>query len=156
MPVIKSYYQTTPITEEELQNAIRSCKDQENKVYQLFKKFVVMTSWDVYDVYNELIEPIMKTSVNRSLHNLEQLNIIQQIGSIKADTGRPVLLYKLINSTEESILKRLNPEIPKSIKLDIICENGKLNLEKMLDQMDYKLDLISKTFNIQIKDYGTN
>ena len=150
MPVIKSYYETTPIDEATLIEAIKSCKDQENKIYHIYKKYVCMTSWDVYDVYNELIGPIQKTSVGRSIHTLEQNGVIEQIGTIpNGDSGRPVFLYRLINADAEKIERRLNTSIPKTLKLDIVINNsGKIDIEKMIEQLDNKLNLLSETFNL--------
>lgn len=149
MPVIKSYYETTPIDEVTLIEAINSCKDQENKIYQIFKKFVCMTSWDVYDVYNELVGPILKSSVGRSMNTLEANGVIEQIGSIPGDAGRPVFLYRLVNSTLEQIERKLNTSIPKTLKLDIVInDSGKIDVEKMIEQLDNKLNLLSETFNL--------
>lgn len=149
MPVIKSYYETTPIDEATLIEAINSCKDQENKIYQIFKKFVCMTSWDVYDVYNELVGPILKSSVGRSMNTLEANGVIEQIGSIPGDAGRPVFLYRLVNSTLEQIERKLNTSIPKTLKLDIVInDSGKIDVEKMIEQLDNKLNLLSETFNL--------
>lgn len=146
---IKSYYETTDIDQETLMKAINTCKDQETKIYNIFKKYVCMTSWDVYDVYNILIGPIQKTSVGRSITNLENYGVIEQIGTIPADTGRPVFLYKLTDASKEFIERRMNTNIPKTIKLDIkLNENGKLDIEQIVSELDKKLNILSETFNI--------
>lgn len=147
--VIKGYYETTPIDEGLLREAIYSCKDQENKIYRIFKQFVCMTSWDVYDVYNELIGPIHKTSVSRAIHTLQSNGVIQQIGTIPGDEGRPVYLYRLIDADKEMIERKLNTSIPRHVKVDVIIgEDGKMDIEKMVEQFDEKLNLLSETFNI--------
>jgi len=151
MPVtIKSYYKTTPIDDETLANAIINAKDQENKIYQIFKKYGCMSSWDVYDVYNELVSPILMSSVGRSINTLLKQNIISSIGTITGDAGRPVNLYELVNETNETIERKYNNQIPKSIKLDLIFNNdGDIDVEKMVENLDLVLSNISVKFNIK-------
>lgn len=151
MPVtIKSYYKTTPIDEETLANAIASAKDQENKIYQLFKKYGVMTSWDVYDVYNEIVGPILLTSVARSINTLLKQNIISSMGTVIGDAGRPVNIYELVNSNKESVERMYNNQIPKSIKLDLIFDNdGQIDVDKMVENLDLVLSKISVKFDLK-------
>lgn len=150
MPItIRSYYETTPVTDEQLNQYIRVSRNQEEKVYNLFKRFGCMTSWDVYDVYNQLVGPILKSSVGRSINTLETLGVIQQIGSIPGDTNRPVFLYKLINGNLDRISKNMSIPVPKTIRLDVVFNNeGKIDIDKMIKQLDIKLNLLSETFNI--------
>lgn len=147
---IKSYYKTTPIDEETLANAIASAKDQENKIYQLFKKYGVMTSWDVYDVYNEIVGPILLTSVARSINTLLKQNIISSMGTVIGDAGRPVNIYELVNSNKESVERMYNNQIPKSIKLDLIFDNdGQIDVDKMVENLDLVLSKISVKFDLK-------
>lgn len=150
MPVvIKSYYETTPIDEGTLIEAIRSAKNQEKKVYELFKKYVCMTAWDLYDVHNELVGPIHITSIRRAIDTLQKNDIIQQIGTIPGDEGRPVFLFRLVDANKEVIERKLNTSIPKYVKLDVIFTiDGQIDIEKMIEQLDDKLNLLSETFNI--------
>jgi hypothetical protein len=149
MPVIKSYYKTTPIDDETLGRAIASAKDQENKIFQIFKKYGCMTTWDVYDVYNEMVGPIIPSSVGRSINTLIKLNIISSIGTIPGDQGRPVNLYELNQSLPDVIERRQTQQIPKSIKLDLVfTEDGDIDTEKIIDNMDLLLSRISRKFNI--------
>lgn len=147
--VIKSYYETTPIDELTLIEAIKSAKNQEQKIYHLFKKYICMTSWDLYDVHTELIGPIHITSIRRAIDTLQSNNIIQQIGTIPGEEGRPVFLYRLIDADKEIIERKLNSSIPKYVKLDLtLTEDGQLDIEKIVEQLDQKLNLLSETFNI--------
>ena len=149
MPVIKSYYKTTPIDEETLSRAIASAKDQENKIYQIFKKYQCMTSWDVYDVYNEMVSPILMSSVGRSMNTLLNLNVIYSLGTIPGDNGRPVNLYQLNEDLPEVIDRQTTQQIPKSIKIDLIInEEGAIDIEKMIEQMDLLLSRISTKFEL--------
>jgi DNA-binding PadR family transcriptional regulator len=150
MPItIKSYYKTTPIDDETLLKAIASAKDQENKIYQLFKKFGCMTTWDVYDVYNELVSPILHSSVGRSINTLIKQNVIYSLGTITGEAGRPVNLYELSDISVDVIERKLNEQIPKSIKIDIYThDNGDFNVEKMIEEMDIKLSNLSQKFNL--------
>ena len=148
---IKSYYKTNPINEEQLQSALESAKDQENKIYQLFKQFGTMTNWDVYDVYNELIGPIYQTSVGRSINTLKKQNIIYSLGTVTGDAGRPVNLYKLSENNPETIQRKLNTQIPNSIKLDIQYNTmGEIDVEKMIEEFDTKLNKLAEQFNLTI------
>jgi DNA-binding PadR family transcriptional regulator len=149
MPVIKSYYKTTQIDDETLSRAIANAKDQENKIYQLFKKFGCMTTWDVYDTYNEMIEPILQSSVGRSINTLLKQNIIVSLGTIPGENGRPVNLYELTDTEVEVIERKLDNQIPKSIKLDIVYNsNGDIDVESMVSELDTKLLRISEKFNL--------
>jgi hypothetical protein len=149
MPVIKSYYKTTPIDDEMLSVAIKSAKDQENKIFQIFKKYGCMTTWDVYDVYNELIGSIIPSSVGRSINTLQNLNVIYSIGTIPGENGRPVNLYELNENLPDTIERRQTQQIPKSIKLDLIfTQDGDIHTEKIIEQLDFLLSKISSKFNI--------
>jgi hypothetical protein len=149
MPVIKSYYQTTDMTDEQLSSAIKSAKDQENKIFQIFKKYGCMTTWDVYDVYNELIGSIIPSSVGRSINTLQNLNVIYSIGTIPGENGRPVNLYELNENLPDTIERRQTQQIPKSIKLDLIfTQDGDIHTEKIIEQLDFLLSKISTKFNI--------
>ena len=149
MPVIKSYYKTTPIDDEMLSVAIKSAKDQENKIFQIFKKYGCMTTWDVYDVYNELIGSIIPSSVGRSINTLQNLNVIYSIGTIPGENGRPVNLYELNENLPDTIERRQTQQIPKSIKLDLIfTQDGDIHTEKIIEQLDFLLSKISTKFNI--------
>ena len=149
MPVIKSYYKTTPIDDEMLSVAIKSAKDQENKIFQIFKKYGCMTTWDVYDVYNELIGSIIPSSVGRSINTLQKLNVIYSIGTIPGDNGRPVNLYEINQTLPDVIERQATQQIPKSIKLDLIFkEDGDIDTEKIIENLDLLLSKISTKFNI--------
>jgi len=149
MPVIKSYYKTTPIDDETLGKAIASAKDQENKIFQIFKKYGCMTTWDVYDVYNELVAPIIPSSVGRSINTLLKMNIIYSIGVIPGDNNRPVNLYQLNENLPEIIDRRQSQQVPKSIKLDLIfTESGDIDTEKIVENLDLLLSKISRKFDI--------
>jgi predicted transcriptional regulator len=150
MAVIKSYFKTTPIDEETLSRAIASAKDQENKIYQIFKKYQCMTSWDVYDVYNEMVSPILMSSVGRSMNTLLNLNVIYSLGTIPGENGRPVNLYQLNEELPEVIDRQTTQQIPKSIKIDLVInEEGAIEIEKMIEEMDLLLSRISTKFNLK-------
>jgi len=149
MATIKSYYKTTPIDDETLSRAIANAKDQENKIYQLFKKYGCMTTWDVYDMYNEMVEPILQSSVGRSINTLLKQNIIVSLGTIPGDNGRPVNLYEITDTNIDVIERKLDTQIPKSIKIDIVYDsNGDIDIDSMVGELDDKLKRISEKFNI--------
>jgi len=149
MPVIKSYYKTTSISDELLEQAIMSAKDQENRIFQLFKKYGCMTNWDVYEVYNELVGPILPSSVGRSINTLKKQNVITSLGTIMGDAGRPVNLYELNDNLPDIVERSQSQEIPKSIKLDLIfTQDGDIDTEKIVENLDLLLSKISRKFDI--------
>lgn len=149
MPVIKSYYKTTPISDELLEQAIMSAKDQENRIFQLFKKYGCMTNWDVYEVYNELVGPILPSSVGRSINTLKKQNVITSLGTVMGDAGRPVNLYELNDNLPDVVERTQSQEIPKSIKLDLIfTQDGDIDTEKIVENLDLLLSKISRKFDI--------
>ena len=149
MPIIKSYYKTTDITDEQLSSAIESARDQENKIFQLFKKFGCMTTWDVYDTYNQLISPIIPSSVGRSINTLMKLNVITSLGTIPGDQGRPVNLYHLSDDLPEVIERKQIQTIPTAVKLELLfTEEGEIDIEKMIDNLDLVLSKISRKFKL--------
>jgi hypothetical protein len=149
MPIIKSYYKTTDLTDEQLASAIASARDQENKIFQLFKKFGCMTTWDVYDTYNELISPIIPSSVGRSINTLIKLNVISSLGTIPGDQGRPVNLYHLNDELPEVIERKQIQQIPTAVKLELqFTEEGEIDIEKMIDKLDLVLSKISRKFKL--------
>lgn len=150
MPVIKSYYKTTPITDELLAQAIASAKDQENKIFQIFKKYGCMTTWDVYEVYNEIIGNILPSSVGRSINTLVNNNVIYSLGVIPGGNGRPVNLYELNQNLPDVVERKQSQQIPKSIKLNLkFTSDGEINIEEMIDDLDLLLSKISVKFNIK-------
>lgn len=149
MPVIKSYYKTTSISDELLEQAIMSAKDQENRIFQLFKKYGCMTNWDVYEVYNELVGPILPSSVGRSINTLKKQNVITSLGTVMGDAGRPVNLYELNDNLPDVVERSQSQEIPKSIKLDLIfTQDGDIDTEKIVENLDLLLSKISRKFDI--------
>lgn len=146
----KSYFQTTPMTDEQLISAIKSAKDQENKVFLLFKKYGSMTTWDVYDTYNHYIGPIIPSSIGRSVNTLIKLNVISSIGTVNGDQGRPCNLYCLNEDLPEVIERRQTGEVPKSIKLNLVfTEDGTIDIEQMVNELDLLLLKISKKFKLK-------
>jgi hypothetical protein len=150
MPVtIKSYYKTTDMTDEQLLKAIASAKDQENQIFNIFKKYGCMTTWDVYDVYNELVAPIIPSSVGRAINSLKKVGAISYVASVDGDQGRPVNLYQLNDELPEVIERRTTVTIPNAVKIDLLLtENGDIDVEKMIENLDLVLSKISRKFNL--------
>jgi hypothetical protein len=150
MPVtIKSYYKTTEIDEGTLSRAIGSAKDQENKILKLYKQFGLMTMWDVYDTYNILVGPIIPSSVGRSLDTLKKLGVIEGVGTIPGEQGRPVTLYQLVNEAPDEVSRSSVNKVPTAIKIDLhFTPEGDFDVEKMVEELDLKLSKISRIFNI--------
>lgn len=149
MVEIKSYYKTTSMTDEQLMKAIESAKDQENIILNIFKKYGTMTSWDVYDVFNIMVDSILPTSVGRSINTLVRSGAIYSIGEITGPFGRPVTLYTISDNAPEVVKRKDYEKMPKSVKLDIVyTEDGEIDVEKMVYSLDDLLLKISKKFNL--------
>jgi hypothetical protein len=108
-----------------------------------------MTTWDVYDMYNELVGPIIPSSVGRSINTLLKLNVISSIGTITGEQGRPVNLYELNENIPDVVERRHNQQIPNSVKLDLLfTEDGEIDVEQMVHNLDLLLSRISRKFNL--------
>lgn len=152
MPItIRSYYKTTSIDEDMLKSAIASAKDQENQILQIFKSFGVMTTWDVYEIYNELKEPILQSSVGRSINTLKNTGHLIEIGTIPGPLGRPVNLYELVDGSSDHVNRASVKRFPTHIRIPLILENGEVQIEKMMEDFDVKLDSICSSFDVKIK-----
>ena len=144
---IQSYYKTTYIDEQTLTRAVQSCSDQENKIFRLYQTFGTMTMWDVYDVYNTIMNPILPSSVGRSINTLINQNAIISIGTIPGPNGRPVNLYRLVDNPPGIIKRNLNKSIPKDFKIKILySDENKLNYEKMIEDLLEKGENFEQTF----------
>jgi hypothetical protein len=145
---IKSYYKTTDLTEEQLIEAIKSCKTQDYRIYELFKTFGTLTTDDAYVLYNELYGPVLLSSVGRSRNTLLKNEAIIEIGSVNGPNNRPVTLYTIVDNPPTE-LKTFNNEIPKSISIDLIFdEDGNLDVDKMYESTADKLDFLINKYNI--------
>lgn len=149
MVEMKTYYQTTSMTEEQLMKAIESAKDQENIILNIFKRYGTMTSWDVYEVHNQVVGGILPTSVGRSINTLVRSGSIYSIGEVTGPFGRPVRLYTISEHAPEVVRRKDYEKMPKSVKLDIVyTEDGEIDVEKMVYSLDDLLQKISKKFNL--------
>jgi hypothetical protein len=145
---IKSYYKTTDLTEEQLAQAVKSCQTQDYQVYELYKTFGTLTPEDVWELYCELVFPIEKTSSGRSNNTLVRNGVIREIGNVTGSYGRPIKLYEIVKNPP-SVLKSYNKNIPKTISLDLLfTDNGQIDVEKMVDNLDLVLSNISRKFDI--------
>jgi predicted transcriptional regulator len=108
-----------------------------------------MTTWDVYDVYNELVAPIIPSSVGRAIHSLKKVGAISYVASVDGDQGRPVNLYQLNDDLPDVIERRTTVTIPNAVKIDLLLtENGDIDVEKMIENLDLVLSKISRKFNL--------
>ena len=87
---IQTYYKTTDIDEQQLKDALLTCKNQDYKIFKLFSTFGRMTAWDVFELYNETIGPILQSSVGRSINTLKRNGVIIDGGNIQGPLARPV------------------------------------------------------------------
>lgn len=137
------------MTDEQLLHAINISRDQENKILQLFKKYGCLTTWDVYEVYNEMIGDILPSSVGRSINTLKKLNVISPLGTIPGENGRPVTLYQINDNIPDVVSRRQTYDIPKTISLQLLfTEQGDIDVEKMIEDLDLVLSKISRKFNL--------
>ncbi len=145
---IKSYYKTTDLSEEQLAQAIKSCKTQDYQVYELYKTFGTLTPEDVWELYCELVFPVEKTSTGRSNNTLVNNGVIREIGNVNGSYNRPIKLYEIVDNPP-SVLKSYNKNIPKSISIEILYDaEGKMDCDKMFQLAAKKMDDVINKYDI--------
>jgi len=145
---IQSYYKTTELTADQLQSALMSCKTQDYKILELFKTYGRLTSWDVFELYNELVGPILSSSVGRSINSLKRNNAIIDGGNIMGLMNRPVTLYCIVDNPP-SELKTFNKSVPLSVSIDVVLnDDGMIDVDKMYDELAEKIVSLTKKHNI--------
>jgi len=146
---IQSYYKTTETTIEQLQRDLKMCSSQEQEVLNLFKKYGTMTTWDVVDVYSEVIGAIQYTSAGRSVFHLHESGAIKEVGTIQGPLNRPVQLYTLTDITPTIIKKSTTYKIPTSIKVDVILDSeGMIDVDKMYDELAEKIVFLTNKYKL--------
>jgi hypothetical protein len=142
---IQTYWKTNDIGSDQLKQAVTSARNQDYKIYELFKHFGTLTDWDIYDLYNELYKPIQPSSVGRSRNTLLRNNAIVYTGNIPGPMNRPISLYTIVDNPP-SVLKSFNKSVPLSISIDVILnDEGQLDIDKMIDDLtDKSVSLINK------------
>jgi hypothetical protein len=141
------------VTEQELKDKIETCKNQDNKIYQLFKTFGSMTKWDAYDLYNYFHGHILDSSVGRSIATLSNQGIIAKTGIlVQSDMGSSNNLYKIMDESIDVVGAYFNQRTPKSISVKVITKTNadgtqELDYEAMVEELGNKMDLLSKNLN---------
>ena len=145
---IKSYWKTNDIGDDQLKLALESAKNQDYKIYKLFQTYGLLTHWDVYDLYNEFLEPIQPSSVGRSINSLKRNNVIVEAGTIPGPMNRPVTLYSITNNPPD-VLKSFNKSIPLSVSVDVILnDDGLIDVDKMYDDLAEKIVFLTNKFKL--------
>ena len=145
---IKSYWKTTDMTADQLQQAISSCNGQDYKLLHLFKTYGKLTSDDAYVLYNELIGPIKESSIGRSINTIKKNKVIYPIGNIDGPYGRPVTLYTIVDNPPTE-LQTFNKSLPKSITVEIVYqEDGKVDVEQMFELTAKEIDFIINKYDL--------
>jgi hypothetical protein len=145
---IQTYYRTTDMTDEQIRQAVISCKTQDYQVYQLFKIYGTLTSNDCNELYYEIIGPAKDSSINRSINTLKKNKVIYDTGNILGVFNRPVSLMTIIDNPPD-VLKTFNKTIPKSISIKLIFDdNGKIDLDKMYNQTAEQLDFLINKYKL--------
>ena len=136
------------MTEEQIRQAVISCRTQDYQVYQLFKIYGTLTGNDCYELFLEIIGDVKETSVNRSINTLKKNKAIYDTGNINGVYNRPVSLMTIIDNPPD-VLKTFNKTIPQSISIDLIFDtDGKIDLEKMYDQTAEQLDFLINKYKL--------
>jgi hypothetical protein len=145
---IQTYFRTTDMTEEQIRQAVISCRTQDYQVYQLFKIYGTLTGNDCYELFLEIIGDVKETSVGRSINTLKKNKAIYDTGNIQGQFNRPVSLMTIVDNPPE-VLKSFNKTIPQSISIDLIFDtDGKIDLEKMYDQTAEQLDFLINKYKL--------
>jgi hypothetical protein len=136
------------MTEEQIRQAVISCRTQDYQVYQLFKIYGTLTGNDCYELFLEIIGDVKETSVGRSINTLKKNKAIYDTGNIMGQFNRPVSLMTIVDNPPE-VLKSFNKTIPQSISIDLIFDtDGKIDLEKMYDQTAEQLDFLINKYKL--------
>jgi hypothetical protein len=145
---IQTYFRTTDMTEEQIRQAVISCRTQDYQVYQLFKIYGTLTGNDCYELFLEIIGDVKETSVGRSINTLKKNKAIYDTGNIPGQFNRPVSLMTIVDNPPD-VLKSFNKTIPQSISIDLIFDtDGKIDLEKMYDQTAEQLDFLINKYKL--------
>jgi hypothetical protein len=136
------------MTEEQIRQAVISCRTQDYQVYQLFKIYGTLTGNDCYELFLEIIGDVKETSVGRSINTLKKNKAIYDTGNIMGQFNRPVSLMTIVDNPPD-VLKSFNKTIPQSISIDLIFDtDGKIDLEKMYDQTAEQLDFLINKYKL--------
>lgn len=152
----KTYWKTTPLTEEQLQQAITLCAKQDERVMLLFQTFGTLTQEDLVDLYLHLYptsedKPTKESSIGRSRITLLHNNVIIEAGHTMGKYNRPITLYTIVDNPPTE-LKTFNRIVPKHITLDLEVEDGMyVDIHKMIESLDDKLNLIMDKFGLEEK-----
>ena len=140
----RSYYNTTNVTPELMREYIRACVNQEEKIIRLFQEFGQMTKWDGYDLYNNLIGPILDSSVGRSFRNLELAGIIEKTQTqVIGDTGRPNHIFRLIPN-HPAYVSRNTGRVATKVSINIYYnEDGDLDVLKMYEELELQISRLN-------------
>lgn len=145
---IQSYYKTTEMDEAQLKDALLACRNQDYKIYKLFSTFGRMTTWDVFELYNDMIGPILQSSVGRSINTLKRNGVIIDGGNIQGPLDRPVTLYVMVDNPP-SELQSFNKSIPLSVSIDVVLDDeGHIDVDKMYDELAEKIIFLTNKFNV--------
>lgn len=145
---IQTYFRTTDMTEEQIRQAVITCRTQDYQIYQLFKIYGTLTGNDCYELFLEIIGDVKESSVNRSINTLKKNMVIYDTGNIPGVFNRPVSLMTIIDNPPD-VLKTFNKTIPQSITIDLIFDtDGKIDLEKMYDQTAEQLDFLINKYKL--------
>lgn len=142
---MKHYFRTTDIDLNQLKEQVSKNKGQNRRVYQLFKIFGRLTSWDILMFYENIFGiTIPKTSVNRVMTDLKDIGAIKIIGGDDGEFGKPVNLCEIVDGYNGEIYtpKRSKKRLPKFLHVDIVFnEDGGIDTEKMIDELLNKLGI---------------
>lgn len=147
---IRSYYKTTELDNSRLKEAINRCTNQDSKVYELFKSFGSMTKWDAYDLYGEIHQPILPSSVGRSISSLLSLGVITKGELVEGDMGSPNTLYHIIGNAPTELSRQPSIRTPKSVSTKIEFKLNEydvpvIDIDKMYNSFEKTMiDLVEK------------
>ena len=92
------YHQTTPLSTDQLRDAIASCNRQELKVLRLFREHGQLTPsvcWQKFGSNDALL-----TSIRRSITDLTERGLLRKMGELQEGFyGRPEHVWELANQS---------------------------------------------------------
>lgn len=144
-----TYYNTTGVDLDELKQRIKNCRNQNDRMYELFKVYGFFTKWEAKAKYEEYYGKIKDGPTTRSLCTLaDEKKIYKSSNQIREREGAMNYVYKLY-PTDGKIPEDICEEKPKSIKIEVkmteVYGQTYLDVESMRREFENKIDkLINK------------
>ncbi len=90
-----SYHARHCLTQQQLINYEESAATQDQLILKIFQSFHTV-KYSAEDILLWLHDPMLVTSIRRSLTNLERRGLIEKTGTVTGQYGRPINQYQAV------------------------------------------------------------